>query len=54
LLDKCDRGILQIITKSLSAPEKLDKEVAARVLYGSFRGERMLEHVSQLLANGAK
>jgi uncharacterized LabA/DUF88 family protein len=54
LLDKCDRGILQKITKSLGAPEKLDKEVAARVLYGSFRGERMLEHVSQLLANGTK
>lgn len=50
LLDKCDRGILQKITRHVGATEKVDKEVAARVLYGSFRGERMLGHIAQLLA----
>lgn len=55
LLDRCDKGILQKIIKSLGATEKLNKEVAARVLYGSFRGETMLEHLNQLLAtNGTK
>lgn len=49
LLDKCDKGLLQKIGKSLGSLEKIDKEVAAKVLYGSFRGERMLEHVSQLI-----
>jgi uncharacterized LabA/DUF88 family protein len=50
LLDRCDRGLLQKIGKSLGSPEKIDKEVAARLLYGSFRGQRMLDHVSQLIA----
>jgi hypothetical protein len=50
LLDKCDRGILQKIAKPLGSSEKIDKEVAACVLYGSFRGEKMLGHISQLLA----
>ena len=54
LLDKCDKGILQKIVKPLVSPEKIDKEVAARVLYGSYRGERMLGHLSQLLVNIAK
>jgi hypothetical protein len=49
LLDKCDRGMLQKIAKHLGSPDKVDKEVAARLLYGSFRGERMLNHISQLL-----
>jgi hypothetical protein len=54
LLDKCDKGLLQKIAKQLGSVEKIDKEVAARVLYGSFRGERMLGHISQLLANPVK
>jgi uncharacterized LabA/DUF88 family protein len=54
LLDKCDKGILQKIIKSLGAPEKLNKEVAASVLYGSFRGQSMLEHINQLVINGTK
>ncbi len=54
LLDKCDKGILQKIAKALGSPEKINKEVAARVLYGSFRGESMLEHIKQLLLNGTK
>lgn len=49
LLDKCDRGILSRLSKALGAPEKINKEVAARLLYGSFRGQRMLEHVTHLL-----
>jgi hypothetical protein len=48
-LDKCDKGILQKIVKSLGSHDKLDKEVAATVLYGSFRGDRMLDHIAQLL-----
>ncbi len=49
LLDKCDKGLLQKLGKALGSLEKIDKEVAASVLYGSFRGQRMLEHVSQLM-----
>ncbi len=54
LLDKCDKGILQKIAKQVGAVEKIDKEVAARVLYGSFRGDRMLGHISMLIANTVK
>lgn len=54
LLDKCDKGILQIIAKQVGSSEKIDKEVAARVLYGSYRGERMLGHLSKLLENISK
>ncbi|GAB4493227.1 MAG: hypothetical protein Fur0016_29130 [Anaerolineales bacterium] len=50
LLDRCDRGLLQKIGKTVGSPDKIDKEVAARLLYGSFRGQRMLDHVSQLIA----
>jgi len=49
LLDRCDKGILQKIARQLGSAETLDKEVVARVLYGSFRGERMLGHISQLI-----
>lgn len=50
LLDRCDKGILQKIGKAVGSPDKIDKQVAARLLYGSFRGQRMLDHVSQLIA----
>lgn len=50
LLDKCDKGLLQKLGKALGSMEKINKEVAARLLYGSFRGQRMLEHVAHLLA----
>ncbi len=50
MLDRCDRGVLQKLLKTIGAPEKIDKEAAARVLYGSLRGERMLAHVADLLA----
>jgi uncharacterized LabA/DUF88 family protein len=49
LLDKCDKGLLQKLGKALGSTEKINKEVAARLLYGSFRGQRMLEHVAHLL-----
>lgn len=49
LLDKCDKGLLQRLGKAMGAPEKINKEVAARLLYGSFRGQRMLQHVTDLL-----
>jgi hypothetical protein len=50
LLDRCDKGLLQKLGKALGSLEKIDKEVAASVLYGSFRGQRMLEHVDQLMS----
>lgn len=50
LLDRCDKGILQKIARVVGSPEKIDKQVAARLLYGSFRGQRMLDHVSQLIS----
>jgi uncharacterized LabA/DUF88 family protein len=50
LLDRCDKGLLQKLGKALGSTEKINKEVAARLLYGSFRGQRMLEHVAHLLA----
>jgi uncharacterized LabA/DUF88 family protein len=49
LLEKCDKGLLQKIGKALGSNEKINKEVAARLLYGSFRGQRMLEHVTHLI-----
>ncbi len=49
LLDKCDKGLLQKLARSLGAPKKINKEVAARLLYGSFRGQAMLDHVSELI-----
>jgi hypothetical protein len=54
LLDRCDRGILQKIARQIGVPEKIDLEVVARVLYGSFRGERMLGHITHLLATLSK
>jgi uncharacterized LabA/DUF88 family protein len=50
MLDKCDRGLLQKLGKALGSTEKINKEVAARLLYGSLRGQRMLEHVAHLIA----
>jgi uncharacterized LabA/DUF88 family protein len=50
LLDNCDKGLLQKLGKALGSLEKINKEVAARLLYGSLRGQRMLEHVADLIA----
>ncbi len=49
LLDKCDKGMLQKLARALGAPKKINKEVAARLLYGSFRGQAMLDHVGELI-----
>lgn len=49
MLDKCDRGLLQKLAKNLGSLEKIDREVAARLLYGSFRGQKMLDHVNDLI-----
>jgi hypothetical protein len=49
LLDKCDKGLLQKLARSLGAPKKINKEMAARLLYGSFRGQAMLDHVGELI-----
>jgi len=49
LLDKCDRGLLQMIGRRLGSTADIDREVAARLLYGSVTGERMLDHVGQLI-----
>ena len=57
LLDKCDRGLLQKVMRGLEAHERLDAEAAGRLLYGSLRGPKMLNHIRQLIAkldeNGA-
>jgi uncharacterized LabA/DUF88 family protein len=49
LLDRCDRGLLQKIGRRLGSVEEIDREVAARLLYGSVKGQKMLEHVEQLI-----
>ena len=51
LLDKCDRGILLKLAKHLTGTEKINNEIAARILYGRFRGERMLVHITDLIAS---
>jgi len=49
LLDKCDKGLLHKLARSLGSPKKINKEAAARLLYGSFRGQAMLDHVGELI-----
>ena len=49
LLHTCDRGLLQKIARKVGSVEDIDREVAARLLYGSVRGEKMLEHVSKMV-----
>jgi hypothetical protein len=49
LLDLCDRKILQFLVSALGSPDKVDPEVAARLLYGTVRTPRMLEHVEVLI-----
>ncbi len=49
LLDKCDKGLLFKLARSLGGPKKINKEAAARLLYGSFRGQAMLDHVKELI-----
>jgi uncharacterized LabA/DUF88 family protein len=49
LLDKCDKGLLHKLARSLGSAKKINKEAAARLLYGSFRGQAMLDHVGELI-----
>ncbi|RJP55011.1 MAG: NYN domain-containing protein [Anaerolineaceae bacterium] len=49
LLDKCDKGLLFKLARALGSPKKINKEAAARLLYGSFRGQAMLDHVGELI-----
>ncbi|MDX1688274.1 MAG: NYN domain-containing protein [Candidatus Promineifilaceae bacterium] len=50
LLHRCDRGLLQKIGRKLNGGiDAIDREVAARLLYGSVRGQKMLDHVEQLV-----
>lgn len=49
LLDHCDRGLLQRLARQLGGREKIDPEAAAQLLYGSKPGQRMLEHVRELI-----
>jgi uncharacterized LabA/DUF88 family protein len=49
LLDKCDRKLLQLLINDLGAPDKLDKEVAARILYG-VHNPKALDHIADLIA----
>jgi uncharacterized LabA/DUF88 family protein len=49
LLDKCDRKILQLLIAEIGAPDKLDKETAARILYGGVRNPKTLDHVADLI-----
>ncbi len=48
LLDNCDRGLLRRIRKRLGN-KKNNREVAARLLYGSVRGQKMLDHIKELI-----
>ncbi len=49
LLHRCDRGLLKKIGRRVGSYDDIDVEVAARLLYGSVRGQKMLDHVVQLI-----
>lgn len=49
LLNKCDQKLLQMIAGDLGASEALDKDVAAKILYGGVRSPRVLDHIQELL-----
>jgi len=51
LLDLCDRKLTQFILNAVGSPEKVDSEILAKLLYGSVRTPRMLEHVKNLLVS---
>ncbi len=50
LLEKCDRKLLQLLISDLGSPEKLDKEIAAHILYGGVRTPKTLDHIADLIA----
>ena len=49
LLGKCDQKLLQMIVGDLGASEELDKEIAAKILYGGVRNPKVLDHIQELL-----
>jgi uncharacterized LabA/DUF88 family protein len=49
LLNKCDQKLLQLLVSDLGASEKLDKEIAAQILYGGVRNPKVLDHIEELL-----
>ncbi len=51
LLDKCDHKILQLLVNAVGSPDKIDKEIAARILYGSVRNPKVIDHVQDLLTS---
>jgi len=52
LLDKCDKKIIEHLLSDLSSPDALDREAAARLLYGEIRNPKMLERVESLISGG--
>ena len=49
LLDKCDQKILQMLVGDLGASEKLDREIAAQLLYGGVPNPKVLDHLQDLI-----
>lgn len=49
LLDKCDQGLLLRIGRRLGSVDDVDRDVAARLLYGSSAGLEMVQHVGKLI-----
>lgn len=49
LLNNCDQKLLQMIAGDLGASEALDKEIAAKILYGSVRNPKVFDHIQDLL-----
>nr|WP_290669569.1 NYN domain-containing protein [Ardenticatena sp.] len=49
LLRKCDRGLLELLTKSMPNTP-IDPSIAAQMLYGTADNPRLVEYVSNLLA----
>jgi uncharacterized LabA/DUF88 family protein len=49
LLNKCDQKILQMLVNDLGQSEKLDKEIAAQILYGGIRNPKVLDHIQDLI-----
>ncbi|NWF63801.1 MAG: NYN domain-containing protein [Chloroflexi bacterium] len=49
LLNKCDQKLLRLIAGDLGASEVLDKEIAAKLLYGGVPNPKVLDHIQELL-----
>ncbi len=49
LLVKCDQQIIKKIARELGANGSVDVEVAVRLLYGSVRGQKMMDYVADLI-----